>query len=311
MRQVGTSPGGANGFGTGGENLDGSGDHSGGQPGIGLRREGRDGAPGRDERREGGAPAAARSRAFEARIEEARRRLGRGPHRDDDRPEEADGAGHGGAMESGAVAARIDQPDRDGSGGAEARSSAGDPLPDDRPDAAISASVPCGPVAIDARESRRLLATAEAPADAIAALFAAPGRVPRGSAEGPAAESDVAGPSIERRIAGIAERVERAIAADLAAGATAPLALRIPLDGAAEGPTSLTIVATAQGLDITLCGGDRVAPTPELIRAAQGLAERLQRRLGRGSVRIFEGDEPERAATGWTDLSAILGRGLG
>lgn len=330
MRQIGTSPGGAGGFGPGGDALDGSGDRSGGRhgdrAGVGLRRDGGEGG-------RGGGPAGrdpeGRARAFQGRIDDARRRLARGADEDQHRDAgEATGAGvMPAALSFGGVFAIQDQ--GAGKGGSGAREPAADGAPEaglpDGPDHARAAlqeppreapTVLRGAEALGNAAPRRLLAAAEPPADALVALFAppAPAAVAPG-ADGPA--SDLGPPAaVERRIADIADRVERAFQADLQAGPGAPIALRIPLDGAGDGLSSLTVTATAQGLDITLArAADGAVPLPELLAAAQALAERLQRRLGRGSVRVFDGVEASvtpRAAEGdWADLSAVLGRRTG
>lgn len=325
MRQVGTSHGGAGGFGAEEDALGGFGDRSGGrsggQGGVGLGRDGRDEGRGRDHGL-GGRGAEARARAFRDRMDDARHRLGRGAgegeRRDSAEPAGADSRASAPPFGGIVQASGRDAGENGGSGGGGFPTERHRAIPDaDLPDGPAGApAILRGAEALGDGASRRLLAAAEPPADALAALFAFPAPTAAPAGAGAPTSEPGAPAAVERRIADIADRVERALAADLAADPAAPIALRIPLDGAGGGLTSLTVTATAQGLDITLARPDgEAAASPELLQAAQGLAERLQRRLGRGSVRVFadaEASETSRPAEGgWAGLSAILGRGTG
>jgi hypothetical protein len=120
---------------------------------------------------------------------------------------------------------------------------------------------------------------------------------------------------VEDRVAKLSAWVEQALRAELSTSAGQPLTIRIPLQDAADGLQNLTVAVTAASIEVTL---ERRAgeASADLDRAAQVLAERLQRRFAKGTVRVLEvvgeaaeaaaGTRADRFGDGMTDFSAIF-----
>jgi hypothetical protein len=110
------------------------------------------------------------------------------------------------------------------------------------------------------------------------------------SATPPAAEpASDASPirSIHAIVAAVTARVEQAIAAEHRLAPDAPVNVRVDLGGAVAGLEAVTITLSSTGLDILLerAEGD---PSPELVQAAQALADRLSMRFARRTIRILD-----------------------
>jgi hypothetical protein len=135
----------------------------------------------------------------------------------------------------------------------------------------------------------RLIAVAHAPASfdplnpAAAAAAAAPAR-----SDAPARTEAIA----ER----IATQVEQALKAELWTGAGRPVTLALPLDGMVDGLAGVTLTLSAGSLDIVLQRNGGVV-SDDLIKAAQGLAERLQARFARRTVRVLDSVTADGGAT--------------
>ena len=159
----------------------------------------------------------------------------------------------------------------------------------------------------------RVLAEAIAPEPPALGWMAAPVPVQApDSSAAPGSPGPVTG-AVEERVAKLSAWVEQALRSELSAGTGQPLTIRIPLQDAADGMQNLTVSVTAASIEVTLERNAGEA-SAELVRAAQLLADRLQRRFAKGSVRVVEVvGEPHReasaepTATGMAGFSAIFG----
>jgi len=114
--------------------------------------------------------------------------------------------------------------------------------------------------------------------------------------------------ALDPAIADLVARIEQAFRADLSAEARlGPASLHIDLGGAVEGLRAVTVTMTETSLDVTLSRGDG-QPSEDLIRAAQALADRLQQRFGRRTVRVLDAAGGDSAAdAGATDSGGLSG----
>jgi hypothetical protein len=108
----------------------------------------------------------------------------------------------------------------------------------------------------------------------------------------------------------LAERIERSLEGEMAAGWRSGVSLRLDLEDAGDGPRSLTLTMTATSIDVVLSPPEGGLPEDYAL-AAQALAERLQTRFSRRVVRIHEaGGQEAKASHGLDEISRLLsGRG--
>lgn len=134
----------------------------------------------------------------------------------------------------------------------------------------------------------------------------------RSSNELSAPQGAVAYTALEPAIATLVERIEQAFRADLLATAGRPDSIRIELANLVQGLDALTVTMTDLTIDVVLSRGAS-APSEELTRAVQTLADKLHQRFGRRTVRVMD-DLTEGVATlavseadGMQAISRILG----
>lgn len=146
----------------------------------------------------------------------------------------------------------------------------------------------------------RVLASVEPSADSLASLFKPQ---PQPVLELTPAGETPSGARQESRVAQVAARIEDAVRAELRAGAGQPIHIDIPIDAEIDGLKGLSVVISSSGIDIVLERQTDAAPSRDLTRAAQWLAETLQRRVGKGTVRVLDvaaaRDEGETAPAGF------------
>lgn len=94
-------------------------------------------------------------------------------------------------------------------------------------------------------------------------------------------------PSTESMVASVMESIDRAMRAEMAPRAGAPLNLKIAFHDESLGLTGLRITVTATTLDVVFERSGTVA-AEEFVRAAKALAERLMTRFSKRTVRILD-----------------------
>lgn len=102
-----------------------------------------------------------------------------------------------------------------------------------------------------------------------------------------AAQPASAAPDRSAEIFALVDRVESRIAAELAGQGAQQLTLRLDLPDAAFGISGFSISISADAIDVVLDRGGAAA-SGEIMAAAQALADRLQQRFARKTVRIHE-----------------------
>lgn len=110
-------------------------------------------------------------------------------------------------------------------------------------------------------------------------------------------------------IASLVDRVESSLAAELSRSGGPQLTLRLDLPDAAFGIAGFSISITADAIDVVLDRGGAAA-SDEIAAAAQALADRLQQRFARKTVRIHEVEQQEepKKEGGLDELARIFGR---
>lgn len=110
----------------------------------------------------------------------------------------------------------------------------------------------------------------------------------------PPTEVAPAGTEQAIRVAALTQRIEEAVRAELYAAPGRPIALKLELGDLVPGLLSVSVAMTPEGIDVTLARSAGEA-SPELLLAAQALAERLQTRFAKRIVRVL--DAPVAAAS--------------
>ena len=114
-----------------------------------------------------------------------------------------------------------------------------------------------------------------------------------------------------RRVQALGERIEQAVLAEMRGNPAAGLTLDLDLPGGESGLAGISVAMSRDGIEVVLRHSGMGDPAA-MAQAAQALAERLQTRFARRTVRISEIETPSTVepSSGMDQISALLaGRG--